>query len=280
MAKWPFFLANVLLLGLAGFIFAKSQLPLGRWEILACVVCVIGGALFTITPFLREFQAASKLAETDSLTNVVSQVQSLDQIATQIKAATAQWTTVQEAADKTANAAREISGGMAAEVQSFNEFIQRANEGEKATLRLELDKLRRAENESLHVLVRILDHVYALNRAAANSRQPGLIEQLGHFQNACRDAARRIGLQPLVAAPAETFDAQRHQLLDGETAPAEGGIVGETIATGYSFQGKLLRPVLVRLQTNKSESGEAAEPAQPADTSGEQELPLETTGQS
>ena len=58
-------------------------------------------------------------------------------------------------------------------------------------VRLEVEKLRRAEGEWLQVLVRVLDHVYALHLGALRSGQPNLIEQLSNFQNACRDAARR-----------------------------------------------------------------------------------------
>src|ERR1051325_12049960 len=102
--------------------------------------------------------------------------------------------------------AKEIAQDMAAEVKAFNEFLQRARTDERSALQLEVDKLRRGETEWLQVIVRMLDHVYALHQAALRSRQPSLIEQLGNFQNACRDAARRIGLQPFVAAPEELVD--------------------------------------------------------------------------
>src|SRR5262245_37216227 len=82
----------------------------------------------------------------------------LEQLAAQIGYATNQWQVIRESADKTANVAREIASGMTAEVKALNEFLQRANESEKATLRLEVDKLRRAEAEWLQVLVRMLDH--------------------------------------------------------------------------------------------------------------------------
>lgn len=224
------------------------------WEILACVVCVSLGAAFSIWPFVLEYRSAEKLLETATLTTVVAQVQNIEQVASQISAATAQWQTVQETAAKTAGQAKEIAHGMAQETKAFTDFLQRANDSERSALRLEVDKLRRTEGEWLHVLVRILDHVHALNRAAAMSGQPNVIEQLGRFQNACHDAARRVGLTPYVAAAEEKFDAQRHQVLNGETEPAENASVGETVASGYTFQGKLLRPAIVRLR-NGNENG-------------------------
>ena len=279
LAKWPFFLGNALLLALAWFIFHQARRPLGTWEVLACVVCVSVGAVFSIWPFVLEYRSAQKLLETATLTSVVSQVQDLEQLATQIAGATAQWQTVQESADKTARQAKEIAQSMAIEAKAFNEFQMQANDSEKATLRLEIDKLRRVEADWLQVLVRILDHVFALNRAAAQSRQPTVIEQLGRFQNACHDTARRVGLAPFLAARDEKFDAQKHQIMDGQTKPADDASVDETIATGYTFQGKLIRPALVKLRNgNGDQPGPAGTQTetttQPAQKPTENELPL------
>jgi molecular chaperone GrpE (heat shock protein) len=264
LAKWPFFLGNALLLALAWFTYHQSKLPMGDLEILACVVCVGLGALFSIWPFILEYRSADKLLETAALTSVVSQVQNIEQLAAQISGATAQWQTVHEAAGKTARQAGEIAEGMVEETKAFKQFLQQANDTEKATLRLEVDKLRRLETEWLQVLVRILDHVHALNRAAAASRQPTVIEQLSRFQSACHDAARRIGLTPFVAAIEEKFNAERHQLVDGQSKPADGAAVDETLANGYTFQGRLLRPAIVRLrELNGNGHGNGGEPASP-----------------
>jgi molecular chaperone GrpE (heat shock protein) len=187
--------------------------------------------------------------ETGVLTSAVSHIQNLEQLAGRIDGATAQWQTVQESADKTARQAREIAEGMAVEVKAFNEFLTQANDSEKAALLLEVDKLRRVESDWLHVLVRVLDHVYALNRAAAQSGQPNVIEQLIRFQNACHDAGRRVGLMQFVAAPAESFDSQRHQVINSQTKPDAGALVEETVAAGYTFQGRLLRAAVVRLRS-------------------------------
>ena len=279
LAKWPFFLGNALLLALAWFIFHQGKRPLGTWEVLACVVCVGVGAVFSIWAYVLEYRSAEKLLETVALTSVVSQVQNLEQVAAQISGATAQWQTIQESADKTTRQAREIAQSMATEAKTFNEFLQNANDSEKSTLRLELDKLRRVEADWLQVLVRILDHVYALNRAAAQSRQPTVIEQLSRFQTACHDTARRVGLTPFLAARDEKFDAQKHQVVDGQAKVAEGATIDETIATGYTFQGKLIRPVLVKLRNGNGSDQPLADAktetvTQPAPKPAENELPL------
>lgn len=262
LSKWPFLLGDGLLLGLACLIYFQSDRPLELPQILPCGLCVVGGAILGVLPFVLEYRAVVKLAEAEGLTTVVSQIQNLEQLAAHIGYATNQWQIVRESSDKTANAAREIAQGMAAELKAFNEFLKRASEDERATLRLEVDKQRRAEAEWLQVLVRMLDHVFALHQAAIRSRQPGLIEQLGNFQNACRDAARRVGLTPFIAAAAEPFDRQRHQSADSTSEIPDGATVDETIAAGYTFQGQLLRPALVRLRNGNPADASPAPPTE------------------
>lgn len=242
------------------------------------VFCVAAGALMGVIPFLLEYRALVRLAEADGLATVVSEVRQLEELAGYIRNATAQWQTVQEQADKTAGAAKGIVERMAAEVQAFSEFMQRVNDSEKATLRLEVEKLRRGEGEWLQILVRMLDHVYALYVAALRFGQPNLIEQLTHFQNACRDAARRVGLVPFLADIDKPFDAQVHQLPDGNGKPPDGAVVSQTLATGYTFQGRLLRPALVRLRGE--EASETASTGAPEGGGGLQDgAAVESVGQ-
>ena len=255
ITKSPFFAGDALLLVLAWFICLQGARPMTVWPMALAVLCVAAGAVLAVTPFVLEYRATLKLAESNALTTVVSQVQNLEGIAGQITRATGHWQEAQQSADKTAVSAREIADRMTAEVKGFAEFMERVNDREKATLRLEVEKLRRVETEWLQVLVRMLDHVYALHVGALRSSQPGLIDQVGNFQTACRDAARRVGLTPFTAREAEPFDEQRHQLVDSDSKAASGSTVAETIAAGYTFQGKLLRPALVRLRNGEHTGG-------------------------
>lgn len=269
--KWPFFVADAFMLGLAYFLFYyQAKLPLTRWEVVACVVCVTLGAMLGVLPYLLEYRAIIKygalvkLIETSSLREATDKIQNLEHCVAKISSASDQLSSVQEQADKTTGLANDITERMAKEVREFTAFMQKANDGEKATLRLEVEKLRRAENEWLNVQVFTLDHIFALNRAASRSGQPNLVAQLSHFQEACRDAARRVGLVPVLAAPGEPFDEKRHQLAEGQTAFA-GATVLEVVASGYSFQGKLIRPALVQLQREATPA--AAQEAAPSQLS-------------
>ncbi len=272
LSKWPFFLGNALLLGTACLIAYQSKFVLGHWEMCFVVLCAAGGALLGVAPFLLEYDALVKVAEAGALHTVVSELKNLEGIANQISGATGKWQEAQELAEKTAAGAREIAERMTGEVQAFTEFMKRANDNERANLRLEVEKLRRGESEWLQVLVRVLDHVYALHQGAARSGQPRLLEQVGNFQTACRDAARRVGLTPFAADEGEPFDAQRHQLIEEGAKAAPGALVSETIAMGYSFQGRLLRPALVHLREVETKGVGAATEAAPKDQS---QLPLE-----
>jgi molecular chaperone GrpE (heat shock protein) len=275
LTKWPFLLGDALLLGAVYFIYAQSKLPLGLGPMALGALCLVAVAALSVTPFLLEYRAKVKLAEANGLAATVSQIQNLEAIAAQISGATGRWQTAQEAAEKTAASAKSIAERMAVEAKAFAEFMQKVNDSEKSNLRLEVDKLRRAETEWLQALVRMLDHVYALHTGGVRSGQPHLIEQLTHFQNACREAGRRVGLSPFVAEPAERFDAQRHQPLDGNEKPVPGATVVETVATGYTFQGRLLRPALVRVQNAQVAENSPVAETQPASVAEEAQNQLE-----
>jgi molecular chaperone GrpE (heat shock protein) len=247
LPKWPFYLGDALLLGAAYLICSRSNLPLGHWQAALTVLCVGAGTLVCMTPFVLEYRARVRLAEARGLATVAALTKDFERIAGQISGATGRWQEAQEHAEKNVATARDITERMTVEVKAFTEFMQRANDTERANLRLEVDKLRRGEAEWLQVLVRMLDHVYALHQGALRLGQSNVIEQVAFFQNACRDAARRVGLTPFVATEAEPFDAQRHQAVGDGAQPPADATVAETIASGYTFQGRMVRPALVRL---------------------------------
>jgi len=263
IAKWPFWAADAVLLAGAITVVAKAPLPYSQTDLLIVAGCVALGALLGCLPYILEYRAVKKLIEVNALTTVSEQLHDLKKYSAQIAAATDQWALVQEATkgntDKTVAAARDIAGRMTEEIREFNEFQVKLNDTEKGALRLEVEKLRRTEGDWLQVVVRILDHIFALHNAAARSGQPELADQIGNFQNACRDAARRVGLTPYGAAPGEKFEAQKFRVHGVENPPADA-VIAETLAPGLTFQGRLVRPALVRLQ---EANAPVAEPAAP-----------------
>ena len=215
---------------------------------------------------------------------MADRIQDLERVTALISSATNEWVHAQTQAEKTSNSAKEIADQMTEEARQFAAVMQKLNDNEKSALRLEVEKLHRAEVEWLQVLVRILDHVFALHAAAERSGQPRVAEQMTQFQNACRDAARRVGLAPFTATPDEPFDAKRHQAVNTESDPPAGAIVAETVGAGFTYQGNLLRPALVRLREANPLPAPPAPPAEapvptdpPKQENAGDQLPLPST---
>jgi len=253
--KWPFLLSDALLLAFAYYIVWKSPHPITKCEILTCSAIAVIGALVGIIPFVLDYRAMGKILEINALGEVGEKMQNLETLSAQIGSTTSHWAIIQETvqteAGKTTAAARQIADQMAAEARQFSEFMQKMNDSEKAALRLEVEKFHRAEGEWLQVLVRILDHVFALHAGAVRTGDQRFIEPIMNFQNACRETVRRLGLTPFAAEPDEKFNTERHQIVDGESKPPASAVIAETIGTGYTFQGKLLRPAIVRLRDER-----------------------------
>lgn len=266
MAKWPYYVADVVLVGLAVWIVNHYPHPLPLWPATLMVGCVVAAAVLGVWPHRMEYQTAVQFAEADGLANAIKEFRNVQAVADQIRLATGQWQGVQEHSAKTVAAAKEVSERITAEAQAFAEFMQKANDSEKATLRLEVEKLRRGEGQWLQVLVHLLDHVFALHQAGARSGQPNLEAQLGRFQEACRDVVRRVGLTPFEASPDEPFDTEKHQVSEGQPQPEPEALIAQTLAAGYTFQGQLVRRSLVALrqpQMEESAPGQASSSASP-----------------
>ena len=255
LVYWPFLLVDVLFFAAAGAIIKFGHHPLEILEVYGLIFCVAAGAF----AFLIPFRSKLKIIESANVVSAVEQFKNIEHIATQINSATTLWQSMTEEANKATASARQVADKMTTEAQAFAEFIQKANDSEKAHLRLEVEKMKRGEADWLQVLVHMLDHVYAFQHGAQQSGQQRLIEQTARLEAACRDAARRIGLNSFVAQPNELFDAKKHQWVDGESKPADGAAIGRTLAVGYTFQGQLIRPAIVA--SPAPEADKAAKPA-------------------
>jgi molecular chaperone GrpE (heat shock protein) len=248
LGKAPFLVADLTLWAAAVAIVLFSPRPLGAWAAAAVCACAAFGAWLMVLPFLTEHEAALAREQRGDLAGTLAQIQKLEAAALQIGQATASWQGVADKAGRSVESAAAIEARLSQEARAFGEILARQNDAEKQTLRLEVEKLRRAEGDWLQTVVRMLDHAYLLFRAAVQSRQENVARQVGQFQLALRDLARRVGLVPVLAQPGEPFDERRHQLPEGAARPAGQAFVADTLMTGYAYQGQPLRPVLVALQ--------------------------------
>ncbi len=245
--KLPFLVTDLVFIGVALGIIYRSQTPIGGGQIFAVIACVALGAWACLTPFLRDHDMEMRLAESDNLTDTVKQIRQLKDVGLSVQTATARWQIFQENSTETSAAMQRMANQLSNDARNFAETLKQANDIEKTALRLELDKRKRTESDWLKIMVTLLDHVHALYQAGVRSGQQNVIQQLGSFQAACRDVVRRVGLVAIEAQPGEIFNPDTHRLPDEKQTVPEGTPIAGMLATGFSFQGQLVRPVLVAM---------------------------------
>ena len=250
ITKWPFIVGDVALLLMAWLVYYESDpnTPFNGLEAFWCFACVAAGAWVMVLPYLREFQAKADLTEASELAASVEKISSLEALTKQVENATEQWLHVEDRANEINATSKEIAGKINAEAREFTEFLQNANDTEKKHLRLEVDKLNRAQVDWVKVVTGMLDHVFALNQAGRQSGQVKLIRQLDNFQIACRDVARRVGVVTHEPKPDECFDGEKHQLRDPEAEPESGAKIIGIAAQGLTHQGQMLRKTIVVIE--------------------------------
>lgn len=261
MNKTPFFLGDALLLGLASWmIIDHGGLPEGNRLILV-VTCVLVGILFSLLPFLADQRASLKREEWSGMANIGEQLQALPDLQRQIQLATSQWQSIQEQGKATVAEADKVAQSMTQESARFLEVMQSIDVAEKEHLRVELEKCKRGERDWLQANVRVLDHVFALHRAAVQSGQSKLIEQITHFQHAVLDVMKRLGVGLHEAQAKASFDEGLHQVLNQNPTEFKQPVVGETLAPGITFQGREVRLPLVKLVEGQEEASLKAQTA-------------------
>lgn len=240
-----FFVSDVILLTAAWLVYNQAHRPMQLYELAAAAACTALGAWLGVWPFVLRHRAEMARAARADLADTVSRIHQLEEVAGRVERVAGLWQHADEQAHRAVQAAKEIGDRISAEAQGFKAFLEQAQNVERQHLQLEVAKLRRSEGDWLQTIVRIFDHVHALFTAALRSGKPQLIEQIAAFQNACRDAARRVGLVAHVAEPGAPFDPAAHQLLDPNATLPERPVVTETIGPGYTYQGQLLRRIVV-----------------------------------
>ena len=116
LPKWPFYLGDAVMLGVAYFVFWQhGHGALSLWECLLIAGCGAGGAIIAVLPFVLEYRAAVRRVEAGMLAGTVAEIRNLEMIAAQIAAATARWQVVQEHSANSVTASRRMfkaaSGG-------------------------------------------------------------------------------------------------------------------------------------------------------------------------
>lgn len=247
IAKFPFVVGDLLLLAMSGWIIWDTGGLPGGYLLMTVVGCLVVGMFFSVLPFLLDYRAELKREEINEFQNVSEQLKSLTNLEAHIRHATSQWQSIQDHCLKTVEDAGQIGKTMSEESQRFAEVMQSMNVSEKEHLRVEVEKLRRGERDWLQAVVRILDHVFSLHKAALQSGQEKLIHQISNFQHAVTDVVRRMGLVQHHAEIGAIYNSELHQILNNENEQLNEAAIAETLAPGFTFQGRMVRLPLVRL---------------------------------
>src|SRR5688572_4852918 len=115
LAKWPFYLADLVLSGIIVFVLYQLGTFEGTTEMVivgACLAAAAVGAWISIIPWLREHDGRLHLNESANLKSSVEQIKGIDKTADLIRQSNAQWQGIQDASSRTIAAAKEITERM------------------------------------------------------------------------------------------------------------------------------------------------------------------------
>src|SRR5213596_1376653 len=111
LAKWPFVLADLLIVALLAWV-VRPMLPptstMGYVTIIFVVIAWMGGAYVCIWPWLEEFKAQTRQLENETLASAMEQLQRLEEVGARVQTASASWQSVQDASNRVVMSAREI----------------------------------------------------------------------------------------------------------------------------------------------------------------------------
>lgn len=243
-------MGDLLLLGASGWVawgLHEGRLPWAAATAALVVGGVAAGAWVLATPFLRDHDAATRRSEQEILADTLQQVRQVETAASGISTSAGHIQSAQQALERARAASEQVVARLDEQRQSLAELQSRTLDHERQTMRIELEKLRRGEEESVRVLCHLLDHNYAVFQAGQRSGQPTLAQQLAQYRAACLDAVRRLGLAAHEARPGEAFEPSRHEPAEGHQA-GPGAVVAGTVACGYTFRGKGIRPIIVAIE--------------------------------
>ena len=145
------------------------------------------------------------------------------------------------------------------EKEKYHDLFLRA-QAEFENFRKRVDKdaqlLRAAATADL--VLRLLPVIDNLERAllTAQGKDDPLRRGVDLIHQQLRDALAKEGLAPIDAV-GSTFDPHRHEAVEVRDVPGfEQGMVLEELQKGYTLNGRLLRPALVKVASGRASGGE------------------------
>jgi len=120
--------------------------------------------------------------------------------------------------------------------------------------RTERDRSDFVQYSGMEIVREILPIVDDFERAQkAECSDSGYSKGIGLIYQRLVDTLKKIGLEPIPAAPGDPFDPNVHQaVVRFETEDAPDNTILEEFQRGYNFKGKLLRPAMVKVAVKPS----------------------------
>ncbi|MBQ7589083.1 MAG: nucleotide exchange factor GrpE [Verrucomicrobia bacterium] len=261
VSKMPFYVADAVLILAAICILAFAKHPLGGSACWALAIILGCGAWIAILPWFQENKNNAALSQLDGLRSVGECIQQMNTFSAGMNSAIASLANVQKMTEASARAASEAENKIVAHSQDFAERLSKAVSYEKSSLQMQIDKLRRAEDDWIHTGIGIMDHVLALSNAGIQSGKPEIAEQMRHFRGACLEFAARAGLQPFIPAPTDTYDPEKHILPPNTPTPEPGTRISRVLVPGFQYQGQLIRKAMILAENIEFTQGEVQTPA-------------------
>ena len=255
--KMPFFVADAVLILASICILAFAQHPLSGSACWALAIILGCGAWIAILPWYQENKNNAALSQLDGLRSVSECIQQMNTFSAGMNSAIASLANVQKMTEASARAASEAETKIVEHSQDFAERLAQAVNYEKSSFQIEIDKLRRVENDWINTGIGIMDHVLALTHAGIQSGKPEIAEQMRRFRGACLDIAARAGLQPFLPAPTDTYDPEKHVLPPNTPTPEPDTRISRVIAPGFNYQGQMVRKAMVLAENIEFTQGEA-----------------------
>src|SRR5690349_9412372 len=94
LAKWPFYLADLLLSGVVVFVLYRLGTFEGTNEMLIVAACLVAAAIaawISVMPWIKEHEGAVHLSESSNLKSAVEQIKGIEKVADLIRQSNAQW---------------------------------------------------------------------------------------------------------------------------------------------------------------------------------------------
>lgn len=125
VARWPFYLGDIVLLGLACLAILYGGVPLPTPNIVIAVVCALAGIGLLVAPYLLEFDTKLKIAQEAAKSAADSQAKRLGHAAEQLSNVISRSQSTEEQAGQALGSLEDLSEKLAAQIEELTQVLAR-----------------------------------------------------------------------------------------------------------------------------------------------------------